>query len=109
LLEKFERPTGRVRLDRDITFGVDEISPKTVEYRTRHVDRVGAGAEPERKGVAGLEALLGGLEEIVPLPGLDQLLVGRRASRVHLLHVETGIFLHVVDTRARRQRTVAVA
>ena len=41
LLVKFERLPNRVSLDCEVAFGIDQLSAKRLENRTRGIDRVG--------------------------------------------------------------------
>src|SRR5262245_10921287 len=98
-----------VALDGNIAIFVDEIGAVGLEHGTGHTDRIGAGAEAQAHEMATLCAFLGCGQEGIPGPTIAQLHVGLHARwTVHPLHFDPGQYLHVVDARARRQRTAPV-
>src|SRR5882672_6219862 len=97
LLVEFESLPHLIGLDREVALGVDELSTERLEKRTSGIDRVGCLTDSDAEGKAALFAGFCRLEERVrgPVVGL-----GRSTGRIHLLHVDAGVFFHQVDTGA---------
>jgi len=97
-LERLLHPIG---LDVDVALGIDEVGTVGSEHRADRVDRVGGLAEAEADWGAGLEELLGGDDQRLPVPLLG-LRSGGLVHRVHRLDVDAGVLLEELEAHARR-------
>ena len=107
-LEPVEHGLCRLAPDRDVTLFVHQLRAVAVEDRADPLYRVARRAHRHAEGMTGLLRLPGGLGEELPVPLVGQLLVGRRAGRIHLRDVEADDLFHQIDARAGRRQRAAI-